>query len=166
MRRRLELSLVALTAVAVSAIAYHTVEAWPGQPQTVTATRSPGPDYPHTLELRINASSSLTVEVVDGDEPLPLTFEVTGGGEVDVAYFPGPGGAEVRTRVKTPWTETVQAPPHIAANAITLTATATADSPDATVACRVSSSEAGPLSPPLFEDEAYGTHAVARCSAT
>jgi hypothetical protein len=154
MRRRLELALAVLVAIAVSMIAYHIVNAWP-RTRTVTATATAAmPPNPALVQI-----------LADLDKPLPLTFEVTGGEEVDVTYFPGPGGTKVRARVRTPWTVTVQASGHIAANVIALTATATTDRTDAAVACRIFSSEFG-HTVPLFEDEAYGPHAIARCSAT
>jgi hypothetical protein len=94
MRRPLELALVALVAGVVGVVAYRVVG---DRPHASAAAPEPGVISIPAASFRI--SGTFPVD----ENPLPLTFEVTGGGEVDVTYFPGPGGETIKARVTTPW---------------------------------------------------------------
>ncbi|WP_189334346.1 hypothetical protein [Actinoplanes ianthinogenes] len=139
---------MAVVAALVGALVYHLVIWWPhsgGIPESVTVKAPP-------------ASSTIN------NDPLPLTFKVTGGGEADVTYTPGPDGTMVRTRVMTPWKVTVMAPRNIPARDVKMSVTTTSDRDDAKITCwigiDVGSEFAGVA---MSEDVAYGPHALANC---
>jgi hypothetical protein len=160
MRRKFELAIVAVVAALVGALAYYIVGAWPNSSPRSFSASSPT-TFPTSFEI-----DGLSVRIDSDDSPLPITFQVTGSGEVDVTYFPGPDGKTTQARVRAPWQVTVQAPPHIPANTITLLAAATSDRQDTEVACRIVSADPESAGIALYEDTASGPHAVANCSAS
>jgi hypothetical protein len=155
MRRQIELAIVAVVAAVVGALAYHIVAWWPHP----VVYHSGGSTAPPT-SFKINGQE---VQIHVDNDPLPLTFEVTGSGEADVTYAPGPDGTEVHTRVTTPWKVTVMAPAHIPARDVKMSATTTSDRDDAEITCRIGIAEAEFTGVPMSEDVAYGPHAVADC---
>ncbi|SNY47349.1 hypothetical protein [Paractinoplanes atraurantiacus] len=152
MRRQIEVALVAVVAALVGAAAYHAVDTWPRAAET---------PQPQTISIPA-ATFRISAEAIRIDvNPLPLTFEVTGTGPIDVTYSPDATGRTTHARVKAPWKVTVQAPPYIPANAVTLTARTTSAQDDAVVTCRIVTTEFGGTA--LGDDTASGPHAVANC---
>jgi hypothetical protein len=152
MRRQIEVALVAVVAATVGAVAYHIADRWPlaaETPDSQTVSVAP-------TSLRI---SGVTIRI--DDDPLLLTFEVTGTGQVDVTYSPDASGKTSRARVTAPWQVTVPAPPRIPANAVTLIARTTSEQADAIVTCRIGTTEFAGTA--FAEDTGAGPHAVAHC---
>ncbi|MFF5083981.1 hypothetical protein ACFY36_43600 [Actinoplanes sp. NPDC000266] len=159
MRRQIEVALVAVVAAMVGAVAYHAVDTWPSaaetpQPPTISIA-------PTTFRINGDTIRIYGEPIRINDDPLPLTFEVTGTGQVDVTYSPDASGTTTHTRVTAPWKTTVQAPPHIGANAVTLTARTTSTQAGATVTCRIVITEFTGI--PFAEDTDSGPHAEANC---
>ncbi|GAA4591002.1 hypothetical protein BJY16_000131 [Actinoplanes octamycinicus] len=157
MRRQIELAVVAVVAAVVGALIHHIAYRWPGaHSETISIPAA-------TFRISGGPVSISGGGIEIDDSPMPIVFEVTGTGEADVTYSPGPNGTTAYARVKTPWKETVMVPGNIPARDITLLAISASARADAEITCRIGVAGTEFAGVAMAEDTGYGPHAAADC---